>query len=78
MNTSEYLTEMSNMLDNAGGEPFDIGCQAENLDDIFEEWKNNDSGKRVRAVKDWCWWDLVDSEQVKVPSDIAIPSLIYS
>jgi len=59
------------------GEAFDIGCTTEKYPEIFEHWLKKTSTKRVRAVKDWCWWDLRIPEGVELPPGIK-PTLLYS
>lgn len=72
----DQLNQISSLLYEKG-EAFDIGCAYEKNPEIFEHWQRKASEKRVRAVKDWCWWDLRVPEGVELPSGIN-PALIYS
>lgn len=77
MKINQYLSQANSIL-NDEGEPFDIGCAPEKLDEYFEEWEDKAGHlKYVTAVKGWNWWDLQLPEDIKIPKNKK-PSIIHA
>lgn len=47
------------------GQPFDFGCNEEDLDQLIQVAIFRYPNKRYRATKDWVVWDLDESDESK-------------
>jgi len=61
------------------GDPIDIGCAENNIENSIEYAFQVSHHKRVRVVKDWQWWDLeLNDFHCEVVDDHGLlPSLIF-
>jgi hypothetical protein len=76
MQLQDLLTNTASHLSEPGA-PFDIGCDVNKSKSIFDDWASRDLTKKVRAVQDWCWWDLIIPNDVDLP-DKSKPAIIYA
>lgn len=49
----------------AGGAPCDYGIDERDLDHYIQIAQNIDPIKPIRALKQWCWWDLDVADSIR-------------
>jgi len=61
------------------GDPIDIGCGENNIENSIEYAYSISSSKRIRVVKGWQWMDIVFNERhlEAVKNQGLLPSLIF-
>lgn len=62
VNVSEFVQELADIL-YMPGDACDYGCAPEAVKHWFRFAEDLNTGKRIIAVADWTWWDLLFPEE---------------